>query len=126
MEAFDMDKQLILVLDDDTDDIQLAKDCLNNDDFHVLGMTNPHRALELAQHLLPSVMLVDVLMPQRNGWDVLKEMRANPATAHIPVILWSVTDSHGFHQELGAVDYLLKPVKREQLVEAVQRAVASP
>ncbi len=123
MEAFDADKQLILVLDDDTEDIQLAKDCLNNQDFHVLGMTNPHRALDLAQQLVPAVMLVDVLMPQRNGWDVLKEVRDNPLTAHIPVILWSVTDSHGFHQELGAVDYLIKPVARDTLIEAVEQAI---
>ena len=125
LEAVDAEKQLVLVLDDDTDDIQLAKDYLNSERCHVLGMTNPQRAVELALQLLPSVIILDVLMPQRSGWDVLSDLKTNPLTAHIPVIVWSVADSHGLHNDLGADEYLIKPVKREVLLETLNRLTGS-
>jgi signal transduction histidine kinase len=125
LEAADLDKQLVLVLDDDTDDIQLARDYLNNERYHVLGMTNPERALELAAQLLPAIIILDVLMPQRSGWEVLSDLKANPQTAHIPVLLWSVSDSHDLDTELGAGGYLIKPVKRDALLRAVTKLVDS-
>lgn len=123
LEAVDLDKELILVLDDDTDDIQLARDYLNSERFHVLGMTNPERALELAAQLLPAAVIVDVLMPQRSGWDVLRDLKASPETGHIPVIVWSVADSQGMDAALGADGYLIKPVKRDVLLRAVSKVV---
>jgi signal transduction histidine kinase/putative methionine-R-sulfoxide reductase with GAF domain len=123
LEAVDLDKQLVLVLDDDTDDIQLARDYLNNEHYHVLGMTNPERTLELAAQLLPAAIIVDVLMPQRSGWDVLRDLKANPETAHIPVLMWSVADSQGLDADLGADAYLIKPVKRDTLLRAVNKLV---
>lgn len=123
LEAVDLDKQLILVLDDDTDDIQLARDYLNNERFHVLGMTNPERAIELAAQLLPAAVIVDVLMPQRSGWEVLRDLKANPQTAHIPVLVWSVADAQGLDTDFGADAYLIKPVKREALLRAITKLV---
>ncbi len=123
LEAVDADKELILVLDDDTDDLQLARDFLNTDQFHVLGMTNPLRTVELAAQLLPAVIIIDVLMPQRSGWDVLRDLKTNPQTAHIPVVLWSVIDSQGLDHEMEADAYLLKPVNRSALLDTVTRLV---
>ena len=123
LEAVDLDKQLILVLDDDTEDIQLTRDYLNNERYHVLGMTNPERAIDLAAQLLPAAIIVDVLMPQRSGWDVLRDLKANPQTAHIPVLVWSVSDSQGLDADLGADAYLVKPVKRDALLRAVAKLV---
>ncbi|MBZ0301698.1 MAG: GAF domain-containing protein, partial [Anaerolineae bacterium] len=123
LEAVDVDKQLILVLDDDTDDLQLARDYLNSDRFHVLGMTNPQRAIDLAGQLLPAVIILDVIMPQRSGWDVLHDLKTHTQTAHIPVIMWSIADAHGLDVDLGADAHLLKPVRRDDLLQAVTRLI---
>lgn len=123
LEAVDADKQLILVLDDDTDDIQLAKDYLTTGRYHVVGMTNPDRAIELAAQLLPAVILMDVLMPQRSGWEVLSDLKANPNTAHIPVIIWSIAESHGLDADMGADAYLIKPVQRDTLLQMITHLV---
>ena len=122
LDAVDLEKQLVLVLDDDKDDIQLAKDYLNTERFHVLGLTNPRRALDLAEQLLPAAILTDVLMPQTSGWEFVRALKRNPQTAHIPVIVWSVADSDGLHVDMGVHDYLIKPVRRTLLLESVVRA----
>jgi CheY-like chemotaxis protein len=123
--AVDVEKELVLVLDDDRDDIQVAKDLLGRDQYHVLGLTNATRALALAEQLLPAAIIVDVLMPQRSGWEIVRALQRNAQTAHIPIIVWSVADSDGLHEDMGVHDYLIKPVDRRQLLDSVQRATQS-
>jgi CheY-like chemotaxis protein len=120
-----VEKELVLVLDDDRDDIQVAKDLLGRDQYHVLGLTNATRALALAEQLLPAAIIVDVLMPQRSGWEIVRALQRNAQTAHIPIIVWSVADSDGLHEDMGVHDYLIKPVDRRQLLDSVQRATQS-
>ena len=123
IEAVDVEKPLILVLDDDKDDIQLAKDYLGKGQYHVLGTTNPQRLLEMAEKLLPAAVITDVLMPQSSGWEIVRALKHNPQTAHIPVIVWSIADSDGLHVDLGVHDYLIKPVRQPILLESIQRAI---
>lgn len=102
----------LLLVDDDPINLQVLRHILQND-YRLLFATDGLKALEIAQQQKPQLILLDVMMPEMDGHAVCTSLKANPATARIPVIfvtaLADVTDeTKGF--ELGAVDYITKPV----------------
>jgi CheY-like chemotaxis protein len=78
-------------------------------------------ALRLARTMRPVAITLDVLLPLKDGWDVLRELKAAPETESIPVIVVSVTKDARLGFSLGAVDYLVKPVDRERLLASLRR-----
>jgi PAS domain S-box-containing protein len=78
-------------------------------------------AVEKAQETQPHVILLDILLPDLAGWEVLKRLKADPRTQRIPVVIVSVVDERPLGMAQGAADYLVKPVSREQLRSAVSR-----
>src|SRR5207237_6870269 len=76
---------------------------------------------EKAKQLSPEVISLDIFTPKGNGLDALFEFRHAPITANIPVIVISVVDERNIGFALGASDYLLKPIERNALLEAVQK-----
>lgn len=70
---------------------------------------------------MPDVILLDVMMPHQDGWQVLQRLQAQVGTQHIPVIVCSVFDDPELARSLGAVDFLPKPVSRLQLLRALSR-----
>jgi CheY-like chemotaxis protein len=70
---------------------------------------------------LPFAITLDITMPERNGWEVLHDLKADPATRDIPVIVVSIVDSKELGYRLGAADYLLKPFDREAIVGTLAR-----
>ena len=83
------------------------------------------RALRLARSLRPAAVLLDMLLPRLDGWDVLAHLKADPATAAIPVVIVSMLDERGKAFALGAAEYLVKPVGREEVLDALRRCVAA-
>jgi CheY-like chemotaxis protein len=69
----------------------------------------------------PAAVLLDIRLPGMDGWDVLSELQADPATADIPVVVVSIVDERSRGLDLGAWEYLMKPVGREQLLGALTR-----
>lgn len=111
MLATDTRRQLLLV-DDEASNLQVLRHILQ-DDYRLLFAKDGAKALELAQRERPELILLDVMMPDMTGFEVCSRLKADPATAAIPVIfvtaLADVADeARGF--ELGAVDYITKPV----------------
>jgi|SRR5580765_1579311 len=103
---------LILVVDDEANNLQLLRQILQND-YRLLFAKDGARALELAHQEMPELVLLDVMMPGMSGYEVCQSLKADPATANIPVIfITALSDTHdevvGF--EAGAVDYITKPV----------------
>lgn len=103
---------LILVVDDEANNLQLLRQILHND-CRLLFAKDGARALELARQEMPELVLLDVMMPGMTGYEVCQSLKANPATADIPVIfITALSDTYdeviGF--EAGAVDYITKPV----------------
>lgn len=103
---------LILVVDDEASNLQLLRHILQND-YRLLFAKDGARALELAHQETPELVLLDVMMPGMTGYEVCRSLKANPATADIPVIfITALSDTYdevvGF--ETGAVDYITKPV----------------
>src|SRR6185437_4639957 len=76
--------------------------------------------------LSPAGVVLDILLPGIDGWDVLAQLKADPATAAIPVVVVSMVDERGRGFALGAAEYLVKPVGKEQLLAALYRAAALP
>ena len=74
-----------------------------------------------AWQLQPSLITLDLLLPKVDGWDLLIRLKGEPATRDIPVVIVSIVEEQGKGFALGAADYLVKPVSREEMLQALQR-----
>lgn len=101
----------LLVVDDEKQNRTLLTELLQ-DDYQIILAKNGIQALQKAQEHLPDLILLDVLMPQMDGFNVIRALKENDLTRHIPVIFVSALDSVADEElglELGAVDYIAKP-----------------
>ena len=89
--------------------------------MRVVTASDGREALRLARSLLPVAITLDVMMPGMDGWEVLRELKADPETRDIPVIMVTMTDDRSLGYALGATEFLTKPVKRNQLVQLLDR-----
>jgi CheY-like chemotaxis protein len=87
----------------------------------VVTASDGREALELAKKLRPFAITLDVLMPGMDGWEVLRELKADPETENIPVIMVTMTDDAELGYALGATEFLTKPVRRAELVNLLER-----
>jgi signal transduction histidine kinase/DNA-binding response OmpR family regulator len=109
----------ILVIDDDPEACEIIERFLVKDGFVVTTANSGEQGLRLAHELQPAVITLDVMMPDMDGWSVLRALKADPGLRRIPVIMLTMVDDRTRGYSLGAVDYLTKPVDREQLHRAV-------
>jgi signal transduction histidine kinase/DNA-binding response OmpR family regulator/putative methionine-R-sulfoxide reductase with GAF domain len=113
--------KLVLCIEDDEGVITLFRRYLSKRGYQVVGLTDPTRALEEAKRLRPHAITLDVMMPDRNGWQVIQELKADPETRLIPVIICSIVAERDRGMSLGASDYLVKPVVEQDLLAALDR-----
>jgi CheY-like chemotaxis protein len=116
-------RPLILVVDDEIPAQELLRTSLLPD-YQVATASSATQAVQLARELKPDLLTLDILMPAGSGWAVLAQLKSDVATATIPVIIVSNVDRKELGFLLGASEYLVKPVTREQLLESVRRHVA--
>jgi hypothetical protein len=115
----------ILVIDDD-DSVQRAMaKILEPEGFTVISARTGQDGLRLAKEKRPRIIILDILMPDMDGWTVLKELKQLPALASIPVVLLTMTDDKETGFALGASAFINKPIEQEQLLEAIQYHKAS-
>ncbi|MCS7251224.1 MAG: response regulator [Anaerolineae bacterium] len=119
-------RPLVLCVDDDPGILTLYRRYLESHGFDVIGTTNPHEVVEMVRQIRPDVITLDILMPQKDGWSILQELKKDPETRRIPVIICSITDERGRGFSLGAAEYLVKPFTEEELLEAIQRVDGRP
>ena len=117
----DADKKLVLVIDDDGSQRELLTRFLLRDGFSVRTASDGEEGLRLAAELRPSAILLDVMMPRMDGWQVLNRLKADSALEKIPVVMASFVNEQALGRSLGAVDYLLKPVNWGELRSAMDR-----
>jgi len=110
----------ILVIDDDPDSRDLLQRHMAREGFRTIAASGGKEGLELARSLMPSVITLDVMMPEMDGWAVLSKLKSDRATAHIPVIMITVEDNRELGFALGVADYLTKPVERDRLLTLLQ------
>lgn len=111
----------ILVIEDDQHFAVILRDLAHELKFDCLVATTAGEGLELAMKFLPRAILLDVQLPDLSGLGVLARLKQDATTRHIPVHVFSVTDYTQQALELGAVGYAIKPVKREEIIDAIER-----
>ncbi|MFG6096470.1 response regulator [Leptothoe sp. ISB3NOV94-8A] len=113
-------RQTVLVIDDDEDAREILRRSLNEAGYEVVCAATGEQGLALAGELLPDAITLDVMMPQMDGWSVLRQLKEMPGVAEIPVILLSIVDDRPMGHSLGAADYLTKPIDRKRLLSVLE------
>jgi signal transduction histidine kinase/CheY-like chemotaxis protein len=114
----------VLIVEDDHRSAALLRVYLEDAGYAVAIARDGVEALDLVRRLAPAAVILDVLLPRLHGWEVLAQLKSDPATSAIPVVIVSMVDDQGAGYALGAADYLVKPVDRASLRDALARCVA--
>jgi two-component system, OmpR family, response regulator VicR len=121
-------KQHLLYIEDEQEMIELVRLILARKGFEVIGANGGREGLEAVRNTLPDLVLLDLMMPDMDGWDVYQQMKADEATQNIPVIVvtakaQSIDKVLGLH--IAKVDdYISKPFSPNELVESIEKVLA--
>ncbi len=113
----------LLVVDDNQRNLQLLSAMLQHEGYTIHAAQDGHQALEMAASLIPSLILLDIMMPDLDGMEVCRRLKEAPETAHIPIIfLTARTDTESILEAFsrGGVDYVTKPFNRAELLARVR------
>jgi DNA-binding response OmpR family regulator len=116
-------RKRILVADDDPDMRRLIRYVLERDGYEVVEAADGLQALDLAASSSPSLILLDVMMPDPNGFDVCRQLKEDRQTSEVPVVFvsaWTDVESRSKGLRLGAADYLAKPLHLGRLSQRVR------
>jgi CheY-like chemotaxis protein len=113
--------KIILAIDDDQNVINLYERYLQPQGYQVISLTDPTQVKERILQLHPLAITLDIMMPGKDGWTVLNELRADPETRDIPVIVCSILEAEEKGFNLGASEYLVKPILEDDLLNALNR-----
>jgi len=114
-------KKVVLAIDDDPQVISLYERYLNSQDYHVIPLTDPSKAKDKVIELKPFAITLDIMMPNIDGWTVLTNLKSDPATRDTPIIICSIVEQSDKGFNLGASDYLVKPINEDDLLSALTR-----
>ncbi len=114
----------VLIVDDSPSQVRMIQGLLEPDGYAPVGLNDPKRVEEAIAIEKPSVILLDVIMPDRNGFQVCRELKEHYEYSSIPVIMVTSKDSASdkfWGEQQGADGYVTKPFTREELLRAVRR-----
>jgi CheY-like chemotaxis protein len=111
----------LLLVDDNPDVGLLFRRFLSDSSFRLVQARSAEKALRLAREIQPDVVVLDLLLPSTDGWEVLQALRADPATVDLPIIISSVLPDHAIAQSLGVTDFLPKPVTQAALQKTLSQ-----
>ncbi|NLF00285.1 MAG: hybrid sensor histidine kinase/response regulator [Anaerolineales bacterium] len=114
----------VLVVDDNEDALQLLQRYAVGTRYRVVGTQDPEQALALAERLRPQVIVLDVMMPQVDGWRLLGRLRQHPLTADTPVVVCTIVTQEELAFSLGASGFIRKPVTRAAFLAALDAQAA--
>ena len=121
-EPMNAPKPKILIVDDTLANLRLLSDALEPHGYEILAAPSGHAALKIVGRVLPDLILLDVMMPGQNGFDVCRELKSEEATREIPVIfITAKAETQNLVQgfRVGAVDYITKPFQEEEVLSRV-------
>ncbi len=116
-------RPLVLVVEDDPRARELFEHHLETAGYRVVCLARGEKTLSVAKELAPKIIVLDIMLPGKTGWEVLHELKGDPATQDIPVVIVSVDPDSAMASALGAVDVFAKPVDSRSFVAAVGRAI---
>ncbi len=115
----------ILCIDDDPDVIEILRKYLIPEGYSVAGALSGEEGLAAAARVKPALITLDIMMPKKDGWQVLRELKQNPLTRDIPVVMHSIVENKPLAMSLGAVDLLTKPTEPSRLLSVVKQFIKS-
>lgn len=118
--------ETVVVVDDSPTSLRFAADTLRDAGFNILTAQDGKEAIELITDTCPAVVVLDIILPKMNGFQVCRELKTNPQTADVRIVLLSSKRQESdryWGQRQGADAYITKPVQQQDLVTIV-RAVA--
>ncbi len=113
----------ILVIDDDANALELARRSLQGEGYRVRTASSGPEGLDLAREQRPDLIILDVMMPIMDGWQVLHTLRSDPGLSNVPVLMQSMLNERDLGLLLGANEYIVKPVARAELAAAVRELI---
>lgn len=119
------DAPQILVIEDDLATVELLTLHLSQAGYRVSHAYDGIEGIEKARALRPFAIILDIMIPKKDGWEVLQELKASEETSSIPVIIYSIVDNRELAFTLGAADYLLKPIDKEALLSRLEELALS-
>ncbi len=114
-------RTVLLVIDDDPTARDLMMRNLAREGFRIISAASGEEGIDLARRYKPAVITLDVMMPGMDGWAVLRELKADPAVAHIPVVMCTIVGDQNMGFALGASEHVTKPVNRDHLMRVLAR-----
>ena len=122
-----MSKKKILIVEDEESLLKLESILLTSKGYEVKGVSNGQAALDALAEDLPDLVLLDIMLPEIDGFEVCRRIKANSATRHIPVIMLTAKKSRedmARGETVGADWYITKPFKSAMVIETIQRFLA--
>jgi CheY-like chemotaxis protein len=114
----------VLFVDDNADTLRLYQRYLARSRYRFLGTSDPRQALKLAEATCPDIVVLDVMLPEVDGWELLGQMREHPQIGNTPIVVCSILPQREFALTLGAADFVPKPASRATILEALDRQTA--
>jgi CheY-like chemotaxis protein/anti-sigma regulatory factor (Ser/Thr protein kinase) len=124
--ALESRKPLVLIVDDEMAARELLVSYLESHGYQTATSASANEGLRKAVELSPAAITLDLMMPGKNGWKLLRELRQIPQTAGVPILVVSVLDEEASAPTLGATAYLTKPVNKDVFLRALERHVLRP
>ena len=121
-----MTKKKILIVEDEESLLKLESILLTSKGYEVRGVANGQAALTALTEELPDLVLLDIMLPEIDGFEVCQQIKSNPATQHIPVIMLTAKKSRedmARGEKVGADWYITKPFKSAMVIETIQRFI---
>jgi CheY-like chemotaxis protein len=116
----------VLVIDDNSDTLELFRRYCTGTRYALTGLREPARAAETVLALRPRLVLLDLMMPDVDGWEVLARLRSLPGRSETPIVMLSILPQGALALALGADAFLQKPVSRQDFLNTLDQLAAPP
>ncbi len=120
----DSEKKTILLIDDDKESLYIMKKYIDGNLYQTLMAKDGDDGIAKAVEFQPDIIVLDIMMPKKDGWIVLQELKQNAVTRQIPVMIISIVDNKKLGFSLGASDYIVKPVVKDMLLKRISKLCA--
>ena len=118
-----LERLLVLAIENNEDALQLLKRYTSGTRYRLVGTRDPEEALSLVEKTSPGIIVLDVMMPEVDGWNLLGRLRQHPLTAQVPIVVCTIHALAELALSLGASDFLWKPVSQQTFLGALDRHI---
>lgn len=117
-------RKRIVCVDDDLNIQRLYKQYLNDYDYETIALNGEENIIEKILSIKPDAIILDIMLPNKDGWEILTELKNSSVTKNIPVIMASVLSEKNLAYRMQADDYLIKPVTQEELIDTITHTIS--